>query len=481
MTDIPFLSAVQLKAKLDNRSLGCLELCDLYIDRIESLDQETNAVIVRDFDRARAAAKEADNVADDKRGPAHGLPLTIKESFNIAGLPTTWGLPPFKDMSVVEDAVVVKKYKEAGGIFLGKTNVPVNLGDFQSYNPIYGTTNNPWDLTRTPGGSSGGAAVAMSAAYSTLETGSDIGGSIRNPAHYCGVYGHKPTWGIVPPQGHSLPGVLAAPDIAVCGPLARSAEDLKLAMEIISGPEILNSGGWKLNLPTPQRRSLKEFKVAVWSNDALSPVDDVMEARVLSVAKVLEKQGTTVSYTARPDIDMGRAHRTYMGLMHSIMGAGSDPKTYKASQEYAASLDPNDLSDMAVMTRAMVLSHREWLRINNFREKMRYAWDAFFQKWDIILCPQMATTAFQHDHNNMSKRTIHVNGEKQPYFQQVYWSGFAIASYLPSTVFPTGSTEDGLPIGLQAISGAYKDYTSIEFARLMAKELGGYTIPRRYL
>ena len=481
MTDIPFLSAVQLKRKLDNKLIGCLELCDLYIDRITELDDETNAVVVRDFDRARLAAKEADNTAVDQRGPVHGLPLTIKEAFNVAGLPTTWGLPPFKDMLVAEDATVVKKYKEAGAIFLGKTNVPVNLGDFQSYNPIYGTTNNPWDLKRTPGGSSGGAAVAMAAGYSALETGSDIGGSIRNPAHYCGVYGHKPTWGVVPPQGHALPRVLAAPDIAVCGPLARSAEDLKLAMEVISGPEVLNAEGWKLDLPAPRKKSLKEFKVVVWSNDAMSPVDDAIESRVLSLAKLLEQKGAMVSYTARPAIDLGRAHRTYMGLMHSIMGAGADPKTYKASKAYAASLDPKDLSDMAVMTRAMVLSHREWLRINNFREKMRYACNAFFNEWDIILCPQMATTAFEHDHINMSQRMIQVNGEKQPYFQQVYWSGFAIASYLPSTVFPTGPAADGLPIGLQAIAGAYQDYTSIEFARLVAEEIGGYTIPNRYL
>ncbi len=480
MTDIPFLSAVKLKAQLDSKSIGSLELCDQYIDRIETHDKETNAVVVRDFDRAREAAKEADNTPADQRGTAHGLPLTIKESFNIAGLPTTWGLPPFKDMPVVEDAAVVRKYKEAGAVFLGKTNVPVNLGDFQSYNPIYGTTNNPWDLERTPGGSSGGSAVAMAAGYSALETGSDIGGSIRNPAHYCGVYGHKPTWGIVPPQGHALPGVLAAPDIAVCGPLARSAEDLALAIEVITGPEKLNVSGWHLNLPAPRKKSLKEFKVAVWSNDKMSPVNEAIESRVLEVAKLLEKQGATVSYTARPDIEIGIAHRTFMGLMHSIMGAGADPKTYKASQAYAAGLDATDLSDMAVMTRAMVMSHRDWLRANNHREKMRYAWDSFFQEWDIILCPQMATTAFLHDQTNMSARTLQVNGEPQPYFQQVFWSGLAIASYLPSTVFPTGPSADGLPIGLQAISGAYQDFTSIEFARLMELEIGGFKIPTRY-
>ena len=328
MTDIPFLSAVQLKAQLASKSIGCLELCDQYISRIETHDTETNAVVVRDFDRAREAAKAADNIPDDQRGLAHGLPLTIKESFNIAGLPTTWGHPPFKDMPVLEDAAVVQKYKTAGAIFLGKTNVPVSLADFQSYNPIYGTTNNPWDLNRTPGGSSGGSAVAMAAGFSALETGSDIGGSIRNPAHYCGVYGHKPTWGIVPPQGHALPGAVASPDIAVCGPLARSAEDLKLALEVISGPEALNNTGWKLDLAAPHKRSLKEFKVAVWSNDTMCPVDDAIESRVLSVAKILEDQGATISYTARPEIDMGRAHRTFMGLMHSIMGASADPKTY---------------------------------------------------------------------------------------------------------------------------------------------------------
>src|SRR5262245_3274794 len=208
MSDVAFRPAVDLARMLRSKEIGSLELTEHYIARIERLDREINAVVVRDFERARAAARAADArlAAGETAGPLHGVPMTIKDSYDVRGLPTTWGIPLFKDNVASRDAEVVARLKRAGAVFLGKTNVPFSLGDFQSYNEIYGVTRNPWDLGRTPGGSSGGSAAALAAGLTGLECGSDIGGSIRNPAHYCGVYGHKPTWGIVPPQGHALPG-----------------------------------------------------------------------------------------------------------------------------------------------------------------------------------------------------------------------------------------------------------------------------------
>ncbi|MGI9287791.1 MAG: amidase [Pseudomonadales bacterium] len=477
MTECAYSSATELVAQLKRKEIGSLELCDYFIDRIERLDGDINALIVRDFDRARETARAADNKPEYTHGPLHGLPMSIKESYNIAGLPTTWGIPEYKNIPATDDAEIVKRYKAAGALFLGKTNVPLHLGDFQSYNNVYGTTKNPWDLTRTPGGSSGGSAAALAAGLTGLESGSDIGGSIRNPAHFCGVYGHKPTWCVVPPQGHALPGSLASPDIAVCGPMARSAKDLALAMDIIAGPEPLSSAGWQLNLPRPQKTRLGDFRVAIWATDSMCPVDAEIENRVNSLAELLEKHGATVSRQARPEIDLQRSHNSYLRLLHSIMSASADKETLIGVQAAVAELSDEDKSDHAVMLRAMVMQHRDWLRANNHREKLRYAWQAFFGNWDILLCPQMATTAFVHDHSKMSDRKIAVNGEPQHYFRQVFWSGLITAPYLPSTVFPSGLSDAGLPIGVQAVGAEYNDYLTIEFSRLLAKEIGGFQSP----
>jgi len=482
MTEMAFRSAGELAQAIREGEISSLELTDFYIERIERLDTEINAVVVRDFARARDAARQADAdlAAGKGDGALHGVPMTIKESYDITGLPTTWGFVDFKDNLASSDAWIVKRFKDAGAIFMGKTNVPVALGDFQSYNPIYGQTGNPWDLDRTPGGSSGGASAALAAGLTGLETGSDIGGSIRNPAHFCGVYGHKPTWGIVPPQGHALPGAVASPDIAVCGPLARSAEDLKLAIDLIAAPEPLNARGWTLSLPPPRKKRLSDFRVAIWATDEHCPVDEEVAERALNLGARLRELGATVSETARPDIDFTTAHRTYLELLHGVMGASMSADQRAGLKAVAEASDPNDLSNDAVVVRAMVASHAQWLSANNRREKLRYAWARFFEEWDILICPQTATPAFLHDHGPFPERTLEVNGEEQGYMDQLFWAGAITAPYLPSTVFPTGPSEAGLPIGLQAVSGEYEDQTTIEFARLVADVLGGFVAPPGY-
>ena len=257
---LAFESATELAARIRQRTLGSRELTEYFIDRIQRFDRADkpiNAVVVADFERALAAADAADRALADgcDPEPLHGVPMTIKESYDIAGLPTTWGLPPLRGNVAGSDAAVVKRLRAAGAHFLGKTNVPPMLGDFQANNEIYGRTGNPWDLGRTPGGSSGGSAAALAAGLTALECGSDIGGSVRNPAHYCGVYGHKPTWGVVPATGHALPGMVAPPDLAVMGPLARSADDLALALAVIGAPEPLDAPGWRLDLPRPAAKA----------------------------------------------------------------------------------------------------------------------------------------------------------------------------------------------------------------------------------
>ncbi len=237
MADLAFLPATELATRIRERRLGCRDLLDHMLDRVDRFNSTLNAIVVLDSERARARADAADAAIarGDIWGPLHGVPMTFKESYDIEGLPTTWGLPELAGNLAERDSTVVRRMRDAGAVVFGKTNVPVLLADWQSYNPVYGTTNNPWDVTRTPGGSSGGSAAALAAGLTGLEAGSDIGASIRNPAHYCGVYGHKPTYGVVPPRGHATPGVLAPADISVVGPLARSAEDLEVALDADGG------------------------------------------------------------------------------------------------------------------------------------------------------------------------------------------------------------------------------------------------------
>jgi len=475
-------SATALAARIRSKEISSRELTELYIRRIEKYDTAVNAVVVRDFERALEAAERADAAvaAGEPLGPLHGIPMTIKEAYDVEGLPTTWGIPAFAENIATSDADSVRRLRRAGAHFLGKTNVPIQLGDFQSYNEIYGTTSNPWNLERTPGGSSGGSSAALAAGLCALESGSDIGGSIRNPAHFCGVYGHKPTWGVVPDQGHALPGMLASPDIAVVGPLARSAEDLAVAMDIVSGADAFNERGWTLGLPRPAQRSLADFRVAVWPSDSVCPVSRAVADRVQALADRLAGLGATVSDSARPAFDPADSHRIYTTMLNGPMSAGVPDDVFAKLSEAARGFDPADRSDAVESIRATVQPHREWVRQCNRRAALRQAWNAFFEDWDILLCPQMPTTAFRHDHSPFAARTVQVDGAEQNYLRQVFWAGLITVAYLPSTVFPTGTAADGLPIGIQAAGREFDDYTCIEFTRLIAQEIGGFEPPAGY-
>src|SRR5499426_3254729 len=296
MLDVPFRSARQLAADIRKKKIGCLELLDLYLARVDKHDAALNAIVVRDFERARARARAADRALAkrDVWGPLHGVPMTVKESYDVAGLPTTWGVPTYKNNIASKNAVVVERLLDAGAVVFGKTNVPLFLSDWQSFNAIYGTTNNPWDLTRAPGGSSGGSAAALAAGLTALEAGSDIGSSIRNPAHFCGVYGHKPTWGIVPRSGQALPWQTAPVDIDVVGPLARSAGDLAIALSVMAGPDAIEAAGWQLRLRPPRQKRLRDFKVALLLDAPEAPADRQVQDRLTALADFLRRQKVKV-------------------------------------------------------------------------------------------------------------------------------------------------------------------------------------------
>jgi amidase len=403
--------------------------------------------------------------------------MTLKESYNLAGTPTTWGNPAWKDNIASEDAEPVKRLKAAGAVVFGKTNVPLMLSDFQSYNEVYGTTNNPYNLERVPGGSSGGSAAALAAGLTGLETGSDIGGSIRNPAHFCGVFGHKPTHNLLWMRGHSPPGdVRNKPDISVIGPLARSAQDLETAVKVMAGPDEIMARGYQLNLPTMDGRTLGDLKVAIWRDDELCPVSADVHSRIDQVAQACRSAGAAVDEEARPGFDSEHSHRTYQNLLHATMASRMPEADYESLKKYVASLDPDDDSQTARTLRAQVSSFKDWGANNEQRQHLRWSWHEFFKEYDVLVTPIMPTSAFPHDHRDFGERTIMIDNTERPYFDQVFWAGLTGVSYLPSTVIPTSLDADGLPIGLQIVGPEFSDLITIGVARAL-EEMGFEFVP----
>jgi amidase len=478
-----FRSAKQLAADIRRRKLGCLEALDLFLARVARFNPQLNAIVASDVEAARRRARQADAALRKGKvwGPLHGVPMTVKESYDVVGMPTTWGLSELKDNMPPRNALSVDRLLGAGAVLFGKTNVPSWLADWQSFNPVYGTTNNPWDLSRTPGGSSGGSAAALAAGLTGFEAGSDIGSSIRNPAHYCGVYGHKPTFGIVPPRGQALPGRVAQGDISVIGPMGRSADDLALGLSVMAGADEIDGAGWRLALPAPRRKALRDFKVAVMLTDPVSEVDDEVQARVQAVADFLAKRKARVSDTARPAIDTAEAQRVYVLLLRAATAGRQTAAEFARNAEIARGLGPDDDSYYARMTRANVAPHRDWLAANEARHKMRWRWAEFFRDYDLLLCPAAASAAFPHDHEGeRHERTIPVNGRRVPTTDQLFWAGYPGMAFLPATAAPAGFSRAGLPIGVQIVGPQYGDRTCIELARLLERDFQGFVPPPGY-
>ena len=477
MLGLPFRSATQLAAAIKRKKVGCLELLDLYIARVEQYDGALNAVVVRDFDRARTRARALDR-ARGAHGPLHGVPMTVKESYDVVGLPTTWGVPDSRDRTATNNAVVVDRLLAAGAVIFGKTNVPMYLADWQSYNAIYGTTNNPWDVSRMPGGSSGGSAAALAAGLTGLEAGSDIGSSIRNPAHFCGVYGHKPTWGIVPRDGQALPWQQAPVDIDVVGPLARSSDDLALALSVMAGPAPLEAAGWQLKLPAARQKRLRDFRVALMLDAPGFPVDRTVQDRLQALADFLGRHKTKVDDRARPAIDAAESYRIYTTLLRSATSDRQSDADYEKNVAIARTLSPDDRRYYARLIQGAVLSHRDWLAGNEARHRMRVAWAELFTRYDLLLCPVSPVAALAHDqHGERYDRTMTVNGARVPVTDQLFWAGYSGVAYLPSTAAPCGFTPDGLPVGVQIVGAQYADRTCLAFARLLEREFQGFVPP----
>lgn len=373
------------------------------ISRIEALasilDPRINAVVVADFERPYR----------ETGGPLDGWIVTVKESFDVEGLATTLGMRANAGNVATKDSEVVRRLRAAGARIVGKTNVSAMLADFETRNELFGRTNNPRDLSRGVGGSSGGSAAAVAAGFVRLDVGSDLGGSLRNPAHYCGVFAHKPTFGLVSMRGHGLPTMPSEPDMAVAGPLAASAEDLRLAMDVLA------------ERPTPPAPT-GPLRVALWSDDDFSLVDPEISARIVDVGRSLTARGVSVTSDSRPDIEPSVARATFSALVRAFWSGGPVP----ASDEHE-------------------------------RERIRNAWRSFFEDFDVLLCPVVTTCARPHD--------------DPPPLPDIFWASLATLAYLPATVFPAGLSSGGLPIGVQAIGAMWRDATTIELARVASRPL----------
>ncbi|NVN87758.1 MAG: amidase [Rhodopseudomonas sp.] len=478
-----FSTATELNAALRAKKVSAVELAKDAIDRIERYDANINAICVRDFERGLQSARAADlALSRGGREPLLGIPMTIKESFNLAGTPTTWGFPPQKNFIAADDALAVQRVKAAGGVVLAKTNVPIGLGDWQSYNDIYGTTNNPFDLGRTPGGSSGGSSAALAAGYGALSLGSDIGGSLRVPAHYCGIYAHKPTFALCPARGHTPPPLPPLPsnrDLSVIGPMARSAADLSLLLDVIAGPDPIFDGiAYRLELPAPRHTALKDFRVLLLDNHPLLPTGANVRQALQALASGLSKAGVTVTRETPLLPDLAETSRLYVRMLMSFLAVGFPSEIYAGAQAEAARLDPKDRSLAAEQLRGITLGHRDWLIDDGARTGLRAQWRALFEQYDAVICPVMPTPAYPHDHSEPQEaRRIIIDGVEHPYTSQLVWPGIATLPGLPSTAIPVAMSPEGLPIGVQIVGPWLEDRTPLKLAELIEREFGGFKPP----
>ena len=476
MPEYAYSSAIAIAEKIRQGEASSREVVDYFLARVERLDKPINSVVTLDAERARKDADAADaaRARGEIGGPLHGVPMTVKDSFQTAGMRTTSGAPELAEFIPKEDAWPVARLREAGAIIFGKTNLPIYAGDLQSYNEVFGTTNNPYDRSRTPGGSSGGSAAALACGFTPLELGSDIGGSIRLPSHMSGVVGHKPSYGIVPAHGQipGPPGTLTLSDLAVAGPMARSVEDLELALSILAGPNRWEHPAWRLELPPVRRAVLGEYRVAAWLDDPACRPEPEVRAQLEKAAATLEAAGARVDRNARPAFSLEKVRDTFAALLQAALAGGV---TRDRLEEYANT--PGD-APAAITRQLMAMRHREWLSYNERRLQMRKCWEEFFTQWDVILMPVMPCAAIAHDHSMpIAGRTARVGDEHRPYFDLLTWMAPAGACYLPATVIPIGRVSNGLPIGVQIVGPYLEDRTTLEVAKRLLVLVGGCPRP----
>jgi len=459
MADIATAPAVAQARALAGREVSSRELLELFLERIERLGGPVNAVVTLDADRAVEAARAADDALarGDPVGALHGVPMTIKDAIEVGGMRSTGGAVELTSHVPASDATAVARLRAAGAVIFGKTNVPRWSGDLQTYNAVFGTTNNPWSPDRTTGGSSGGAAAAVACGFTSLEVGTDIGGSVRIPSHCCGVFGLKPSYGVVPQRGYldHVGGGLTDPDINVFGPIARSAEDLELALSVLAGPAPEQELAWKLDLPAPRAGDLSGYRIGAWFEVASCMLDRDVRDLLLGAVDAVEQAGGRVE-EAHPFVSFDEQTALFL----KMIGAAISPSMPDAVADERSG------------------SHRAWLRAEEERARLRRSWAEWFQSFDLLLCPVLPVPAFPHDHSEpMVDRMIDLNGRQVPYLSAVQWPGLIGIMGLPSAVPPIGRTPAGLPVGMQVVAPYLRDRDAVRAAGLIAQVVGGYDVP----
>jgi amidase len=449
-------SACELEAALRAREVSSRELLEMFVSQMGRLNPEVNAIVTTDLDRAYERAGQVDEAGarGEWVGPLHGLPFTVKDAIETAGIRSTGGAVELAHHVPEVDAPAVARLREAGGVLFGKTNAPRWSGDFQTYNELFGTTNNPWDLGRTTGGSSGGSAAAVASGMTSFEMGTDIGGSIRVPSGFCGVFGHKPSFGIVPQRGYldRVGGGTIDADINVFGPLARSVDDLELLLDVLAGPGVDDAPAWRLDLPTARAKTLRELRVGTWLDDPKASVDSEVGDVLQSAADAWAAAGVGLS-SDHPELDMAEVFQMFLALTGAATAVSPD-------------------------SQVTAINHRQWLDLTEERNRVRAVWRAWFQDHDILLCPVMPIAAVPHDTSRpFAERTALVNGQPRTHIDCAAWTGLIGVAYLPSTVIPAGRTVSGLPVGVQVVGPYVEDRTCLEAARLLSSVIGPWEAP----
>ncbi len=455
-------SLLQLRAALRAGEVTSRQLVERYLARQQRYGRELNAIVTLDEAGALAAADAADQRLRDGEGhlpPLLGIPFTVKDALATANMPSTGGSPLMRDHRPGADATAVKRLRRAGGVLFGKTNTSLYCGDIQTHNDVFGRTNNPWDLERTPGGSSGGSAAAVAAGLTGFEIGTDLGGSLRIPAHFCGIFSHKPSYGVVPQHGYidQFGGSVIEPDVNVIGPLARADDDLALLLDVMRRDPDDPGFGARIDL-APARLSLAECRIGTWFEDPGCPITDSYAAILADLVADLRAAGTAVT-GAHPQVDF----RAQCDLWLQLISA-------------AASVALPD----ADSGRLLAGDHLAWIRAQEERARLTQRWAEWFTRFDILLCPVWAREAFAHDTaGEIFDRVVDINGTSTNHVDAGRWLGLIGVVGLPSTVVPIGCV-DGLPVGVQVVAPYLHDFQAIRIAGEIARLRRGYQAPPGY-
>ena len=475
--DPDFGTAVEAAAAIRAKKISSVELTEHTFRRIDAFQPALNAYVYQLREEALRAASRADELIARQAptGALHGVPINVKESFGVAGHPCTWGIPALKDSKAPAHAVAVRRLLDAGAILLGATNVPFELMDGQTFNDIYGRSNNPWNLERTPGGSSGGTAASLAAGMAFFSIGSDIGGSIRAPAAFCGIYGHKPTLDLVSFRGHAPGGEHELPGfstlLAVAGPMARSADDLEAGLLVLAGTELPESKALRWTMPPPRHRALRDVRIGYVLEDPIAPVSAETTSVLESAIRACERAGATVKHGWPEGFRLQELFDTYLFFLGAFVFSMTPPNQREYARLQLETRPPQ-------FVRGALSSFADWQQANMHRLAYRALWERFFESVDVFLLPTTFTTAFPHDQTHPDQRMIPLpEGGAQPFWNLLSYISPATLTGCPATTVPAGLGQSGLPIGLQVVGPYLEDATPIAFGRLLAEEIGGFRPP----